>query len=152
MKMTIHETDIESNLCQTCGACCRILLKIPSTTPRYRKFLRRLNFNVLPPAEPGQQDCCDANHDVDIDMGYCPHLVVGGSEMSPEYSCSIYNREDYPELCLHYNCVSWAKANDRYDDTNSLLVGAQVALARIRRNRTRGGGSEAVPGTEQDGR
>lgn len=135
MKLDIHERDIDSQLCQTCAACCRVTLKIRDTGTRYRQFLRQIGYTVIPPTVSGKADCCDKKHDVTLDMDFCKHLrvstVPGGGQT---YQCAIYGAANYPELCEQFNCVSWAKAHENYSQRNSLLVKAQQALNRLRDN------------------
>jgi hypothetical protein len=50
------------------------------------------------------------------------------------YRCKIYNTKDLPDLCSQYNCVSWAKANDTYSPSNALIVRAQQAFNRLRKD------------------
>ena len=131
--LDIHERDIESRLCKTCGACCRITLKLRGTTSRYRRFLRQIGYRLFPLPSSGAADCCGKKHDATADMGNCKHLEVSGEGDDQTYLCRIYASSTYPDLCRAYNCVSWAKANDNYSERNQLLVTAQKALDRLRR-------------------
>jgi hypothetical protein len=133
MKLDIHERDIEPKLCQRCAACCRITFNLQDTTPRYRRFLRQIGYNLLPPPAQGQADCCDKKHDVKVDMGYCRHLEIEERPEGKFYRCRIYGTNDFPDLCAQFNCVSWAKANDTYSERNTLLVRAQQALNRLQK-------------------
>jgi hypothetical protein len=132
MKLDIHERDIETSLCQACGACCRITFKLRDTDSRYRRFLRQIGYDLRPPCEPGQADCCNKKHDVSIDMGYCRYLDREQNQGQEVFRCRIYETGDLPDLCAHFNCVSWAKANDKYTESNALLARAQQALDRLR--------------------
>jgi hypothetical protein len=132
MNLDIHERDIDSKLCRSCAACCRITFKLRDTNSRYRVFLRQIGYKVLPVPGSGQADCCDKKHDVTVDMGYCKHLHVEDKSWGTVFRCRIYGTSDLPELCAQFNCVSWAKANDNYSEGNSLLVSAQQALNRLR--------------------
>jgi hypothetical protein len=132
MVLTIHERDIEPQLCRMCAACCRITFKLRDTNSRYRRFLRQTGHHVLPPCEAGQKDCCDKKHDVTIDLGNCRHLEREQNQGREAYRCRIYETNDLPDLCAQFNCVSWAKANDTYNERNALLVRAQQALDRLR--------------------
>lgn len=132
MELDIHERDIDTRLCQACGACCRITFKLPNTTSRYRRFLRQIGYTVLPRAKVGKADCCEKKHDVTLDMDYCKHLEIREHAEGITYRCRIYKTGRYPQLCAQYNCVSWAKANDAYNSKNSLLMNAQKALDRLR--------------------
>jgi hypothetical protein len=117
-----------------CGACCRVELKISNTSTRYRRFLRQIGYNVLPPLEPEQADCCDKQHDVTLDMGYCKHLLVK-TDGGMECKCKIYGQAEFPQLCADFNCVGWAKAHETYSEKNGLLVAAQMALNRLRQKK-----------------
>lgn len=128
MELEIHERDVDSRLCQQCAACCRIQLTIKDTDSRYRQFLRTVGFNVHPPVEQDKADCCEKRHDVTLDMGYCKHLDVTEQE---RYRCRIYGTPEFPVLCGQYNCVSWAKANNKYTASNATLRRAQETLSRI---------------------
>ena len=132
MKLDIHERDIDSRLCRTCGACCRVTFKLRNTTPRYRRFLRQIGYTLLPPAKSGKPDCCDKKHDATVDMDFCAHLEIREFAEGKVFRCRIYGTGRYPQLCEQYNCVSWAKANDAYNTKNSLLMSAQKALDRLR--------------------
>jgi hypothetical protein len=132
MKLDIHERDIDSQLCQTCGACCRITFKLRETTPRYRRFLREIGYTLLPPPAEGKPDCCDKRHDATVDMDFCSHLEISELAEGKHYRCRIHATPRYPELCEQFNCVSWAKANETYSARNSLLASAQQALNRLR--------------------
>ena len=132
MKLDIHERDIEPDLCRLCAACCRITFRLQNTHTRYRKFLRRIGFNLLPPPAEGKEDCCPGKHTAVLDMGYCRNLEIETREDGPHYRCRIYVSEDLPELCREFNCVSWAKATDHYTEKNKLLWTAQNALDRLR--------------------
>jgi hypothetical protein len=132
MKLDIHERDIGSELCRLCAACCRVTFKLRNTTPRYRRFLRQIGYTLLPGAEPGKEDCCEKKHDATVDMGYCKHLEIGHPEGGDVYRCLIYESGRLPDLCVQFNCVSWAKANENYAQSNSLLVRAQSAKNRLR--------------------
>lgn len=133
MNIDIHERDIGPELCQVCGACCQITFKLRDTNTRYRRFLRQIGYMLLPGPAQGQPDCCDKKHDVTVNMGYCKHLDIEHCQDGELYRCKIYNTGDLPELCSQYNCVSWAKANDKYSAGNSLLAKAQQALNRLRK-------------------
>ena len=133
MDLDIHERDINKELCQICGACCRITFKLRDTTTRYRRFLRQIGYEVLPPAEAEKPDCCDKKHDITIDMDYCAKLEIRELGQKKVYRCRIYGSRRYPELCEQFNCVSWAKANDTYRLGNNLLVSAQHALNQLRK-------------------
>lgn len=131
MKLSIHEKDIGSQVCQRCAACCRIKLSLPKTDPRYRKFLRGVGLTILPPpTEEG--DCCDKIHDVSVDLGNCLHLEISDQEGHPFYKCRIHGTEDFPELCEQYNCVGWAKARNGYNEDNEMLRQAQAAFDSLR--------------------
>jgi hypothetical protein len=130
-KLTIHERDISPKLCQSCAACCRIKLPVSNTDSRYRMFLRTTGFNVLPPPTTVGGDCCDGDHDIKIDMGYCPHLRLDVDADVKRYSCTIHGTEKLPKLCKEYNCVSWAKTKNSYNERNEILVTANAALKRV---------------------
>ena len=128
MRLTVSHRDVSSRLCRRCAACCRISLTIKNTDTRYRKFLRKTGFTVLPPAEPGSSDCCDKKHDIKIETGTCKHLIAGSDEQGELYSCALYGTPEYPELCADYDCVSWARRDDTYSPGNRILAAAQRAL------------------------
>ena len=134
MELDIHERDIDSEVCQACGACCRVSFRLPETTTRYRRYLRQIGYTLYPAAKPGTPDCCNNKHDVKVDMGECAHLEIRLRGEDRFYRCRIYGTPRYPELCEQYNCVSWAKANDTYSTRNALLMSAQKALYRVRRS------------------
>ncbi len=131
-KLDIHERDIGPALCGACGGCCRITLRLRETTPRYRRFLRRIGYALNPEPLAGSDDCCKERHPVTVDAGWCRYLEVTSSGGHTHYHCSIHDAADYPELCAQFNCVSWAKANETYDARNALLMRAQRALDRLR--------------------
>lgn len=136
MALTIHERDICSELCQTCGACCRVTISLQGTDSRYRVFLRETGAILEPAPQPGARDCCGNVHGVTMDLGYCRHLeratdVSGGISCA----CRIYTSGALPTLCSEYNCVSWAKSNNAYNDGNSMLRAAQMALDLLRRRK-----------------
>lgn len=131
MKLDIHERDMETQLCRMCAACCRITFKLRDTNSRYRRFLRQVGYDVRPPCEPGQKDCCEKKHDVSIDMGYCRHLAREQNQGQDVFRCLIYVTGGLPELCAQFNGVSWAKANDQYTESNALLARAQQALDQL---------------------
>ncbi len=132
MKLSINHADIGSRLCQRCGACCRVHLNLNNTDSRYRVFLRTLGYALDPPAQEGQADCCDKRHNVRLDMGWCRHLEIGEQGDRPFYRCRIYETEDYPRLCADFDCVSWARQADTYNDNNRTLAKAQQALDRLK--------------------
>ena len=132
MRLDLHERDVTPTLCQACGGCCRITLRLRETTPRYRRFLRRVGYDVLPGPAPGRDDCCPDRHPATIDAGWCRFLEIGSAADHPDYRCTIHDAPDYPELCAQFNCVSWAKANEKYNERNALLVRAQQAWDRLR--------------------
>lgn len=126
---TLNEGDISQGVCKSCGECCRILVPLPMTTTRYRQFMRVAGYSVLPAAKPGARDCCDKQHPATLDLGYCRHLTVAPqTDSRAQFSCGIYETEQFPELCLQFNCVSWAKAHDRYSSKNRMLLRAQAAF------------------------
>lgn len=131
-KLDLHERDIGPALCQACGGCCRITLRLRETTPRYRRFLRRVGYVLDPGPAVGADDCCKERHPVTVDAGWCQHLAIATDGEVTSYRCSIHDAADYPELCAQFNCVSWAKANETYDGRNALLVRAQRAWDRLR--------------------
>lgn len=108
LEPSISESDIQSKVCQLCAACCRIRLKISNTDSRYRKFLRTVGFRVLPEPRLNETDCCEKVHDIDIDMGYCKHLEAHVEDNVTRYECGVHDTDMLPELCRHFNCVSWA--------------------------------------------
>jgi hypothetical protein len=128
----IHERDICGSVCQRCGACCRVYASIPNADSRYRKFLRATGVTVLPSAADGELDCCDTDHDIMIDLGWCRHLEIIGHADARTFRCKIYNTDEFPDLCGHYNCVAWAKYTDAYNKENDVLVHAQRALNLVR--------------------
>jgi hypothetical protein len=81
MNLDINERDIESKLCQTCAACCRITFKLRDTKLRYWWFLGQIGYNLVPAPAPGQGDCCDKKHNATVVMGYCKYLQI---EHNPE--------------------------------------------------------------------
>lgn len=130
--LDIHERDIGPALCQRCGECCRVRLRLANTDSRYRRFLRKIGYEVLPASAVGRDDCCDARHDARVDMGYCQHLEITGSEDARGFCCRVHGTDDLPDLCAQYNCVSWAKARGEYDERNGMLCVAQRALDALR--------------------
>lgn len=126
--ITIHERDISSRVCRLCAACCRIKVLIPNTDSRYRTFLRKIGYSVLPAAPAASADCCDKVHDATLDLGWCKHLRLPTADSSSTYACSIYGSPEFPQLCAQYNCVSWAKSSNKYNPQNELLRKAQQAL------------------------
>ncbi len=134
MKLDIRERDIDSNLCRICAGCCRITFKLRGTNSRYRRFLRQVGYDVLPRPAAGQPDCCEDRHDARADMGYCKFLEVDEQPGGTLFACQIYETSELPELCADFNCVSWAKANDSYNQRNPTLVRAQKAFDRLRSN------------------
>lgn len=124
--LSIHERDITPELCQRCARCCRIEIKIPNTDSRYRRFLRQVGFTVVPTVAPESTgDCCDAVHEITLDIGPCRHLVTEQDERGDRYACSLYGRPERPQLCEEYNCVSWAKATNTYEVANDTIRHAQ---------------------------
>lgn len=133
MKLDIHESDVSSSLCQSCAACCRVHVTVPATDSRFRSYLRAVGVTVLPPVpNAGDKDCCDQVHDIRIDLGACPHLVVPDEGAPQRYSCALHGADDYPELCRDYNCVSWAKSSNKYTESNELIAHAQRTLDVLR--------------------
>ncbi len=136
MNIDIDHEDIGPELCQECGSCCRVKVTVPKTESRFRVFLRTVLGDrvesIEPRPEPGQQDCCEKEHDITLDFGMCQHLEAREEGASPRYRCSIYESDEFPELCDHFTCVAWAKAQNRYQDGNRTLVNAQEALNTLR--------------------
>ncbi len=130
--INIREHDVCSTLCQRCGACCRIMVTITDADSRFRKFLRTTGAVVLPEAQSGKDDCCDGVHDIQLDLGWCQHLEILEGEGARSFRCRIYNTPQFPELCAQFNCVSWAKVYDCYNNNNELLVTAQKTLDGLR--------------------
>ncbi len=128
MKLTINHADIGPRLCQRCGACCRVHLNLNNTDSRYRVYLRTLGYELDPPAQPGQADCCEKRHNVRLDMGWCKHLEIGAQDGRPLYRCRIYQGAQYPRLCADFDCVSWARQADTYNERNRTLAAAQRTL------------------------
>lgn len=98
-------------------------------------FLRQLGYVVQPPAKEGEPDCCGEPHDVGLDMGYCRHLEMKNENGETRCRCSVYRTADFPQLCADFDCVSWAKHGDGYNDRNNTLVIAQKALNLLRQKR-----------------
>lgn len=140
LEINVSHADICSSLCQRCAACCRILLKIPGTDTRYRRFLRAVGYSIAPPPDQANPnaDCCDELHEITIDMGLCPNLQITEKDGAPFYHCVLYGRDNYPQLCADFDCISWAKYANRCDDSNSTLVAAQGALNLLREGNTKG--------------
>jgi hypothetical protein len=132
MKIDISHQDITSELCQTCAACCRVSLRIAGTNSRYRMFLRKLGYTVLPPPGEDKADCCEKEHEITLDMGYCKHLVTTEENGDAVYRCKIYGTSEFPDLCADFDCVSWAKHADRYVESNKTLRSGQAALNLLR--------------------
>jgi hypothetical protein len=99
---------------------------------RFRRFLRGVGFEVKPAPKEGSDDCCDGAHAVTVDLGPCRHLVTREEEAGTAYECAVYNDARRPQLCLDFNCVSWAKANNAYNLDNVLLVRAQQEWSDLR--------------------
>lgn len=135
MQLNIVHADIGSDLCQRCAACCRISFRLVNTDSRYRAFLRTIGYSVIPPAAPGEDDCCGERHDITIDMGLCKHLEVDTDAHGRVYRCRLYGSSEFPELCADFDCVSWAKHSGTYDESNSTLAVAQRALETVRARR-----------------
>jgi len=132
MELNIVHADITSELCQRCAACCRIYLTLANTDSRYRKFLRTIGYSVLPPAVEGEQDCCDEIHDVRLDMGSCKHLEITTGDEETSYRCQLHGTSEFPQLCADFDCVSWSKHNNAYNEDNHTIVTAQMALDALR--------------------
>jgi hypothetical protein len=131
--LDLHERDIGSSLCQRCGACCRVFVAINNADSRFRRFLRTTGASVIPPAVSGQQDCCDEDHDIQVDLGWCQHLeILDEADVGRRFRCKVYGTPEFPDLCAHYNCVSWAKFANAYDASNEILIQAQEAFNRLR--------------------
>lgn len=126
--LSIHESDISSELCQTCAACCTIKLQVAGTNSRYRKFLRTTGFKVEPVPAEGMDDCCEEQHDITINMGPCKHLKSVEVSTGRRFLCELHGSSRFPRLCAEYNCVSWAKARNNYTNANDLLMAAQKAF------------------------
>jgi hypothetical protein len=137
MNIDITHSNITSDVCQRCAACCKISFKISNTSSRYRKFLRQIGFNVRPPMVDGTKDCCEDQHDITVDMGYCKHLEIYTEDSGTHYQCSLYGTDDLPELCTDFDCVSWAKFSGTYSGDNKTLVEAQDALDQVRDSKRR---------------
>lgn len=127
-KPTIHERDITSSVCQRCAHCCHIRIKLPKTDSRYRAFLRQIGVPLLPPAVEGGKDCCEKEHDAEIDLGMCPHLV----ESDTKFACALYGTPSFPEMCAEFNCVSWAKAFNVFDKNNRVIQAALRAKEKLK--------------------
>jgi len=125
--LTIHERDITSEVCRRCARCCEVDLQLTNTNPRYRRFLRGVGFRLTPPPKEGSDDCCDAVHDVTLHLGPCRHLRKDAVNGETLFSCGLYGDARRPELCEHFNCVSWAKASNSYNLGNAMLRAAQEA-------------------------
>ncbi len=132
MKIDISHKDIGSELCQRCAACCRVSLNIPGTTTRYRDFLRKLGYSVSPPPNENGEDCCEKQHDISLDMGYCKHLAIDSENGETLYRCKVYGTSEFPDLCADFDCVSWAKHGDAHRDSNKTIAAAQTALNLLR--------------------
>ena len=132
MLIELKHSDITSELCQRCAACCRIEFNIANTDSRYRTFLRQVGLAVDPPPKEGQTDCCADRHNITVDLGYCKHLEILEEEGDRRFRCGVYGTSDYPELCAQFDCVSWALANNDYSDKNKRLVQAQTATNMVR--------------------
>ncbi len=130
--LTIHERDISPAVCQRCARCCQIEIKLPNTDSRYRKFLRGVGMNLSPPVADGQDDCCDDPHEATLRLGPCMHLRSEETPGGPRYACALYGDSRRPELCEHFNCVSWAKVANLYNPRNELMACAQRAFEQAR--------------------
>ena len=146
----IHERDIDSRLCQRCGACCRVYVIVPGADSRFRRYLRATGATVLPPLMDGDEDCCSDPHDIQVDLGWCQHLEVSSDECGETYRCKIHGSAEFPALCAQFNCVSWAKCSDAYDSSNALLVQAQGALTLLREQAAKGIAVRAHDGVDQE--
>jgi hypothetical protein len=122
-------------LCQRCGACCRVMMKLQNTDSRYRVFLRQIGLTLLPLQASGMKDCCNARHDVNVDLGPCRHVRTITSPTGLRFSCEIHETSEFPSLCAEFNCVSWAKAFNSFTSDNKLLQEAMRALAESRGSR-----------------
>ena len=132
MELTICHSDIKSSLCQRCAACCRIQIQVAKTDSRYRKFLRTIGYTVIPAVAEGKTDCCDETHDITLDMGYCRHLAYWVEDGEAKYRCKLYGTSEFPQLCGDFDCVSWARSGNGYNEANATLVTAQRALDKLR--------------------
>jgi hypothetical protein len=132
MELNILHSDITSGLCQRCAACCRIQITVSNTDSRYRRFLRKIGYTILPPPQPGEDDCCGDRHDIKLDMGHCRHLEHRTEQGETTYRCRLYGTSDFPELCAEFDCVSWARFGNSYNESNSTLMTAQRALNKRR--------------------
>jgi len=130
--LSIHERDITSAVCQRCAKCCEIDIRVPNTDSRYRAFLRGVGLRISPTPSSGQIDCCDQVHEITLHLGPCEHLRSRRESGTTIYACALHGDARRPILCDHYNCVSWAKAHNRYSSDNPMLVAAQEALRSAR--------------------
>ena len=132
MEINITQKDISSELCQRCAACCDVWLTVPNVDPRYRMFLRQRGLKMDPPPKEGQPDCCEKNHDVKVAAPDCRHMERFEENGDVRYRCKAYGTSDFPQLCSDFDCVSWARHGNQYNDSNKLLVAAQTALNFMR--------------------
>lgn len=143
--LTITPRDIDSRVCQLCGACCRIYIPLPKTDSRYRMFLRGIGHTVFPAAKSATEDCCTKVHDARLDLGWCQYLRIAEDGQRPSYSCSLYGTTRFPQLCAQYNCVSWALAHNLYSPNNGMLRAAQSAFSAATEAESNKECSEEVP-------
>ena len=142
MKITLTHSDITSELCLRCGACCcgancTVRMTV-NADPRFRRFLRTRGLDIEPPVKEDEKDCCDKTHDIEVAIPPCPHCEILEEKGETIYRCMIYESEDHPDYCADYNCVSWAKYSQVYNDKNELLVKAQTVLNKLRENGGKG--------------
>jgi hypothetical protein len=142
--LAIREADITSGVCRRCAACCQVTIQVAGADARYRKFLREVGLELVPPPRPGKDDCCDDAHAVTVKLGPCRHLVTGlGAGGEPSFGCAVYEDVRRPQLCADFNCVSWAKTNNTYTMDNQLIVRAQQVWKSLRASRA--GVAEELP-------
>lgn len=91
--------------------------------------MRATGADIIPAAMPGEKDCCEKTHEIKVRLGTCRHLKASSPD---SHSCSLYGTSDFPEMCAEYNCAGWAKAANKYDETNAILMTAQDQLNAIR--------------------
>lgn len=105
MSMLLEASDITTDVCRCCGACCCSEMRVEGNMGDL-EFMEQVHGDALEVRWRGECSCgCGGLRFRGAVVTKCPSL----REEDGRYSCEVY--DERPSRCRDFNCVTWAIVN-----------------------------------------